>query len=587
MQATIYQSFVLRLKQRVFDQVLVAIAVSCSPMLFGECHAQQVESQEVSTIVGASANDYVGGELIDDQNSDQSSVWSFTQPSSISTESRTSVRVGSYYAEANARSSSMLLSLSSGQINLSTLLFDQPPPIDSPNTFSYAWANPAARVYFDNSSNSLAEVRMAWAFPDDQGAAFTPFPFGSESKYYSTKSGSGQGFTTASSFEIALSLVGRTASASLVWSIGGPLPGLSNTDPIESETTPADNPVQAGGAYFRAPSVTGYGLDESVFFKTVEQDIESREFLAGDGLFESDGIAFSHVVLPTAVPDLGYYILQLGPSQLQLAAGSIFDFRTLYPNGVHSFALLGLGDIKFNDPKLVSDFTTGVRFYEEGVGSFRYQVISNPEPRAFAFHGGWSGPGSAVDTGKSLAKEGDGPRLLGKENMINTSRGLNGVVFNIVDLGSAQNLSVADFEFQISPQGIFNENANPPAAWASAPAPSSITVIPGSPEQVLIQWANNQIENRWLRVTALANTNTGLASPEVYYMGHLLGETNGPTDGTFTVSFADITPIRNTVGQSVDASSITDLDKNGTVSFADISAMRGNVGAQLTQIIVP
>lgn len=206
---------------------------------------------------------------------------------------------------------------------------------------------------------------------------------------------------------------------------------------------------------------------------------------------------------------------------------------------------------------------------------------------AFAYHGGWSGSGSAVDTGKSLAKEGEGPRLLGLENLINTSRGINGVVFNIVDLGNAQNLSAADFEFQMSPQGVFSEVANPAAGWASAPAPSSITVTPGSPEQVLIQWGNNQIENRWLRITVLANSNTGLASPEVYYIGHLLGETTGLSGITFSVAFLDITEIRTQVGQTVDATSIADIDKSGLVSFSDITAMRANIGSQLTAITIP
>jgi hypothetical protein len=88
-------------------------------------------------------------------------------------------------------------------------------------------------------------------------------------------------------------------------------------------------------------------------------------------------------------------------------------------------------------------------------------------------------------------------------------------------------------------------------------------------------------------MTVKATANTGLTQPEVYYIGHLLGETTGAPGGVYTVSFADITPIRSAVGQSVSASSIHDVDKNGTVSFADISAMRPNVGAQLTNITIP
>jgi hypothetical protein len=81
--------------------------------------------------------------------------------------------------------------------------------------------------------------------------------------------------------------------------------------------------------------------------------------------------------------------------------------------------------------------------------------------------------------------------------------------------------------------------------------------------------------------------NTGLTQPEVYYIGHLLGETTGASGGVYTVSFADISPIRAAVGQSVNAGSIHDIDKNGTVAFADISTMRPNVGVQLTNITIP
>jgi hypothetical protein len=148
-------------------------------------------------------------------------------------------------------------------------------------------------------------------------------------------------------------------------------------------------------------------------------------------------------------------------------------------------------------------------------------------------------------------------------------------------------LSSDDFEFQMSPVGAFDAGANSPADWKAAPAPSSFSVTPGDADRVLIQWPDGSIMNRWLRITILANEVTGLAEPVTYYVGHLLGETTGPVDDTFTVSFSDVSPIRSEVGQTADASSITDIDKNGTVSFADISAMRGNIGAQLTQITIP
>jgi hypothetical protein len=192
---------------------------------------------------------------------------------------------------------------------------------------------------------------------------------------------------------------------------------------------------------------------------------------------------------------------------------------------------------------------------------------------------------NALDTSKQLAKESQAPQTLGYNNLINSSRGINGLVFDIDNL--AGSVTASDFQFQMSPIGVFNESIHPPGNWENAPAPSTVTVLAGSPSRVAIVWPNNSIANRWLRVTIKANSNTGLASPEVYYIGHLLGETTGLSGSVFIVAFADITPIRSAVGSTVNASSPADIDKNGTVSFNDISTMRSNVGVTLTAITIP
>lgn len=204
---------------------------------------------------------------------------------------------------------------------------------------------------------------------------------------------------------------------------------------------------------------------------------------------------------------------------------------------------------------------------------------------SFVNHVGYTGSGSSIDSGKSLAKESASPTLLNYNNLINSSNGIRGLAFDVLNL--AGTVTAADFVFQMSPTGLFNEGANPVAGWVAAPAPSSVTVTPGAPARINLTWPNNAIANRWLRVTVLANANTGLASNEVYYVGHLLGETTGPSGSSFTVAFADLTPIRNVVGSTVNSSSIADIDKNGVVAFADISAARTNIGAQLTIITIP
>lgn len=211
---------------------------------------------------------------------------------------------------------------------------------------------------------------------------------------------------------------------------------------------------------------------------------------------------------------------------------------------------------------------------------------------SFSGFGDPNGVASALDNNKSLARESAEPRQLTYDNLINSSRGINGIVFDI--RGLPGNLTASDFVFQMSPQGAFDVSANPPTNWQIAPSPISVTALATSPPRVVLRWPdeiqllpNATIVNRWLQITVTANANTGLSVPEVFYIGHLLGETTGLEGNIYTVSFADITPIRQAVGQAASVGRIQDIDKNGTVTFADITAMRGNVGRQLSNITIP
>ncbi|MBX3423472.1 MAG: hypothetical protein KF752_18105 [Pirellulaceae bacterium] len=206
------------------------------------------------------------------------------------------------------------------------------------------------------------------------------------------------------------------------------------------------------------------------------------------------------------------------------------------------------------------------------------------------YHNGFSGtmgspPWNAVNPTNELIQRSNNPQQIGLVNLTNDSRGLNGVVLDFDNLASLNDISL---EYKMSPQGAFNEGAHPVSGWEGAPAPTSVTLHPdlaeaGGNDRVRILWANNAIQNRYLCI----KVTIGSTSVELY-IGHLLGETTGPDAlPVFTVSFADITQIKNTVAQIVDAGGLTDIDKNGTVAFADITAMRNNVSAQLTRITIP
>jgi hypothetical protein len=144
----------------------------------------------------------------------------------------------------------------------------------------------------------------------------------------------------------------------------------------------------------------------------------------------------------------------------------------------------------------------------------------------------------------------------------------------------------------MSPLGSFNEAANPPSSWAAAPAPSDIVVTAGTsstPARIRIEWPDGAIVNRWLQIKLLDNANTGLRSPQVYYLGHLLGETTGTlSSGSYIVQVADVLKIRPEVGSTANVSSILDINKNGLIQVSDILAFRTDVGLlSLRNITIP
>ncbi|NBV45042.1 MAG: hypothetical protein EBR86_05225 [Planctomycetia bacterium] len=202
-----------------------------------------------------------------------------------------------------------------------------------------------------------------------------------------------------------------------------------------------------------------------------------------------------------------------------------------------------------------------------------------------------SGVDAALDPGKVLARPGSATQTLSFANLINGSRGLNGIVIDVAGLVSTA-LTAADFSFRMSPQGNFNEAANPPSSWATAPAPAAIVVTPGTATtaaRVRLEWADNAIVNRWLQIAVLASTNTGLDAPEISYVGHLMGETNGTvSSGLFRVTNADFQPVAAAVGSTVTVGSVLDIIKDGRIRNTDVFAAGQQVGVgELRVITIP
>ena len=198
---------------------------------------------------------------------------------------------------------------------------------------------------------------------------------------------------------------------------------------------------------------------------------------------------------------------------------------------------------------------------------------------------------AALDPSKVIAKSGAIPQTLSYANLINTTRGINGLVIDVAGLVSPSLIS-SDFVLRMSPMGFFDEATNPPSSWPSAPAPTGIFVTPGtatSAARVRLEWADNAIENRWLQIQLLANANTGLPKTEVYYLGHLQGEINGQTlGGAYFVNNADLSAALP-VGQIATVGNTRDVDKNGFVLNADFIVVRSGIinGLLLRNITIP
>jgi hypothetical protein len=109
-------------------------------------------------------------------------------------------------------------------------------------------------------------------------------------------------------------------------------------------------------------------------------------------------------------------------------------------------------------------------------------------------------------------------------------KGINALFVDVSNLppvgeGGVEVLSPADFRFRVGTGGD-------PSAWRAAPAPTGFAVHRGAgmheSDRVVFTWPDRAITNTWMQVTTLATGRTGLAAPEVFSFGNLVGDT-----GTF------------------------------------------------------
>jgi ELWxxDGT repeat protein len=166
-------------------------------------------------------------------------------------------------------------------------------------------------------------------------------------------------------------------------------------------------------------------------------------------------------------------------------------------------------------------------------------------------------------------------------NFTNYSRGLNGIV---VDLNSPGNLSgIGPSSFQFAIWNSFSDGT--PNFVPINPVVSVSTFAAGGTagsDRIKLVFADRAIENAWLRITVLANVNTGLNSNDVFYFGNARFDVT-PTSPfpaqQIAINAFDVNGIRSQLLMNTGVvANVFDVDRNGVVNAFDVNAARSGLG---------
>ncbi len=152
------------------------------------------------------------------------------------------------------------------------------------------------------------------------------------------------------------------------------------------------------------------------------------------------------------------------------------------------------------------------------------------------------------------------------------SRGINGVMVDLLGGGAHTSIDASDFIFKTG-------NDNMPSGWATAPAPIAITVRTGagvsSSDRVEILWGANAVKKAWLEVEVLNTSHTGLAATDVFFWGNMVGDSNL----NFSTTGADASNVLAHIGGDGSISGPLDHNRSKSISGADASLALANVGS--------
>ena len=161
-------------------------------------------------------------------------------------------------------------------------------------------------------------------------------------------------------------------------------------------------------------------------------------------------------------------------------------------------------------------------------------------------------------------------------NVTSYSKGINGVMVDIVGLPTEANPTADDFEVRAG-------NSPDPGTWGPAPTPAvsfARAAGDGGSDRVTLVWPDGAIRNKWVQVTTKVSGDTGLTAPDVFYFGNAVGETFD-TAATFAVNSRDVTRTRNAQAKPTTVGGLYDHNRDGRVNAQDLAIVRNSQGFKL------
>lgn len=256
---------------------------------------------------------------------------------------------------------------------------------------------------------------------------------------------------------------------------------------------------------------------------------------------------------------------------------------------------VGTYGIQVSGPSSLANYTV---FYQPGSLNVRtgVQVLAR---RPLYNRSAWDGNNDAANAQDDLAVPTDKTALLPGglatyANVTSYGRGLNGVIVDIFGLPTEGTVTASDFELR-------SGNTQSPGTWAAAPAPASVSVRRGAgaggSDRVTLTWTSNNgdsvqdaqeaVAGQWLQVTMKATSNTGLASPDTFYLGNAPGETgNSLSNLRVTTADYNATVASLTSANIASLTSRFDHNRDRAVTTTDGTLVMGRLTTTLTALVV-